>query len=214
MNKQKVAVLVSGSGSNLQALIDAEREHAVAYEIRLVISNNPDAYALERARLVGIDTMVINHRDFASRQEFDDSLSELLVEHAVDIIVLAGFMRRLTSSLVQRFHGRLINIHPSLLPAHPGLHTHDKVLSAGNVRHGCSIHFVTEVLDGGPVIAQLALNVEPGDDAAILAQRVLRLEHSLYWRVLNIIASGQLYLRDGIVYREGEVLPVTGVIDL
>jgi phosphoribosylglycinamide formyltransferase 1 len=211
MVKQTVAVLVSGSGSNLQALIDAAREHAVAYDISLVISNDPTAYALERARRSGIKTRVVNHQDFDSRQEFDDALADLLESYEPDIIALAGFMRRLTPHFVQRFRGRLINIHPSLLPAHPGLRTHDKVLSAGDERHGCSIHFVTEVLDGGPVMAQSSLGVMAGEDAQQLAQRVLDLEHNLYWRVLNMLAEGKFCLRDGVIYLADKELPVTGI---
>lgn len=211
MSKPRVAVLVSGSGSNLQALLDAERAHAVQYKISLIVSNRPGAYALERAQLQGVKSLVINHQDFASRQEFDDALMAVLIEHGIDIIVLAGFMRRLTPSFVQCFAGRLLNIHPSLLPMYPGLRTHERALADHAERHGCSIHFVSEVLDGGPVIAQLALDVLPGDDAVSLGQRVLELEHRLYWRVLDLVARGRVCLRDGLAYYDDRALPATGI---
>jgi phosphoribosylglycinamide formyltransferase 1 len=200
-----IAVLVSGSGTNLQALIDAQERESVAYSIQLVVSNESDAFALQRAQLAGISSVVVNHQDYASRQQFDEALAGVIEGSRVQFVVLAGFMRRLSPSFVERFFTRLINIHPSLLPAHPGLNTHRKALAAGDLEHGCSIHYVTEVLDGGPVIAQFALSVLPGDDEESLQKRVLQLEHRWLWRVLNQIVLGHVKYMEGVVLYRGVI---------
>ena len=204
--KLPLVVLISGSGSNLQALIDAVREQALPVEIRAVISNRGDAFGLERARDAGIEARVLDHRQFPNRESYDRALAELVESYRPGLVVLAGFMRILTPAFVQRFRGRLINIHPSLLPRHRGLHTHQRALDAGDREHGASVHYVTEELDGGPVILQTKVAVEPGDDAATLAARVLRREHVLYPTVVRWIAEGRVRLEDDRVLLDGRPL--------
>jgi phosphoribosylglycinamide formyltransferase 1 len=195
--KKSVAVLLSGYGSNLQALIDAMAMQSVHYSIDLVISNVADAYGLKRAQSASIKTVVMEHQQYASRLEFDKSLVQVLQENDIGLVVLAGFMRRLSPYFVDRFAGRLLNIHPSLLPRHPGLNTHRRVIEAGDQEHGCSVHFVTAVLDGGPVIAQQKFAVAT-DDEQVLKQQVQQLEYDLYWRVVDQVAAGGVEIRDGI----------------
>ena len=199
-----VVVLISGRGSNLQAIIDAQ----LPIEIRAVMSNEPDAPGLERAREVGIATEVVNHRGFPSREAFDTALQERIDHYAPGLLVLAGFMRILTPAFVSRYHGRLINIHPSLLPLYPGLHTHQRVLDAGEVEHGASVHFVTEEVDGGPVITQARVPVLAGDTAERLAARVLIQEHRIFPQAIRWFAEGRLGMRDNVVLLDGRpVLP-------
>lgn len=188
-----IVVLVSGNGSNLQALIDAAASD-LPVAIRAVISNEPDAFALERARRAGIETRVLNHRDFADRQSYDRALAAAIDACAPGLIVLAGFMRILTPELVARFRGRMLNIHPSLLPKFRGLHTHERALAAGEKRHGASVHFVTEELDGGPVVVQAEVPVEPDDDPERLGARVLTREHVIYPLAVRWFAEGRLRL--------------------
>lgn len=194
-----VVVLISGRGSNLQAIIDAQ----LPIEIRAVMSNEPDAPGLERAREVGIATEVVNHRGFPSREAFDTALQERIDHYAPGLLVLAGFMRILTPAFVSRYHGRLINIHPSLLPLYPGLHTHQRVLDAGEVEHGASVHFVTEEVDGGPVITQARVPVLAGDTAERLAARVLIQEHRIFPQAIRWFAEGRLGMRDNVVLLDG-----------
>ena len=184
-------VLISGNGSNLQAIIDAIAK-GLAVEIRAVISNRPEAFGLQRAAQVGIPTHVIDHTQ-GSRHDFETALSEKINTYAPDLIVLAGFMRRLTPDFVRLYSGRMINIHPSLLPKYPGLHTHRRVLSAGENRHGVTIHYVTDEVDAGPLICQAALNVPPGETEENLEQRIHALEHRLYPQVLSWFAEGLLF---------------------
>jgi phosphoribosylglycinamide formyltransferase-1 len=186
-----VVVLISGGGSNLQALIDGEQRD-LPIRIRAVISNEPDAFGLERARRAGIQTRVLSHRDYGSREDYDAALGALIDEFEPGLVVLAGFMRILTPSFVARFQGRLLNIHPSLLPKFRGLHTHQRVLEAGETVHGASVHFVTEELDGGPVVLQARVSVEPEADADRLAARVLSREHEIYPQVVRWVAEGRL----------------------
>lgn len=207
----RVAVLISGSGSNLQALIDDCADPGHGYRVVAVLSNKAEAYGLERARRAGIDTAVIEHGEFDSREAFDQCLGDALDGFAPDLILLAGFMRILTPAFVDRFRGRLINIHPSLLPRYPGLHTHQRALDAGDTEAGCSVHFVTEQLDGGPVIAQAAVPVLPGDDAATLAQRVLKEEHRIFPLVAGWFARGHLRLRGNQGEFDGAALPPQGI---
>jgi phosphoribosylglycinamide formyltransferase-1 len=189
-----VVVLISGGGSNLQALIDGAADGRLPIEIRAVISNEANAYGLERAALAGIETRVLSHRDFPSRESYDAALADLIDGFEPGLIALAGFMRILTPAFVARYHGRMFNIHPSLLPKLRGLHTHQRALEAGEDIHGASVHFVTEELDGGPLVLQARVPVEPGDDPARLAARVLAEEHRIYPQVVRWFAQGRLTL--------------------
>jgi phosphoribosylglycinamide formyltransferase-1 len=211
----KMAVLISGSGSNLQAIIDAINSGAVKAEICGVLANRSDAYGLVRAQEHGIRTAVISHGDFPDRNAFDQALIQQLQSWGIELVVLAGFMRILTPSFVQHFEGRLLNIHPSLLPRHKGLHTHRRALEAGDTEHGCSVHFVNAELDGGPVIAQARVPVHPDDTEADLTERVHKCEHLLYPRVLGWLANGVLEYRDGELRYEGQPLaaPLQFVFD-
>lgn len=180
MEKTRVAVLVSGRGSNLQALIDAARAPSYPAQIVLVLSNNPDAYGLTRAQDAGIATAIVNHRDHATRDAFDAAMHQVLLAHDVAFICLAGFMRILTPGFTKAWEGRMINIHPSLLPKFKGLHTHQAALDAGESEHGCTIHWVSEQLDSGTTIAQAHVPILAGDTADTLAKRVLAEENKLY----------------------------------
>jgi len=189
-----VAVLISGRGSNLQALIDACADPSYPAEIVLVISNVPGAGGLDRAAAAGIATETIEHRDFAERDAFEAALTAALAKAGAEIVCMAGFMRIVGPAFVARWADRLLNIHPSLLPAFPGLHTHARALAAGVKLHGCTVHIVRPELDDGPIIGQAAVPVLPGDDEASLAARVLTVEHKLYPRCLRLLAEGQVTL--------------------
>lgn len=181
MNKKRIVVLISGNGRNLQALIDACAAGEIAGEIVGVISNKTEAYGLERAQQANIANWAIPHQDFSNREDFDAALQARLDQLQPDLIVLAGFMRILTDGFVRHFLGRMINIHPSLLPKYPGLNTHQRALDAGDQKHGATVHFVTPELDGGPAVLQASLNITEHDDAASLAQRVMEeVELTLY----------------------------------
>ena len=180
MRKKRIAVLISGSGSNLQALIDACAEPDYPAEIALVLSNKADAFGLTRATNANLKTHVISHKDFASREGFDAAMDEVLHAHQVELICLAGFMRVLTPGFVAHWQGRMINIHPSLLPNHKGLHTHQRALDAGDKEAGCTVHWVAEEVDGGDIIMQARVPVLPNDTAETLAARVLKEEHRIY----------------------------------
>lgn len=194
--KLPIVVLVSGSGSNLQAIIDAVQAGLPA-EIRAVISNKAEAYGLERARLAGIPTHVLNHRDYAVRESYDAALAQLIDGCGAALVVLAGFMRILSDGFVRRYEGRLLNIHPSLLPRHRGLDTHARALAAGDDEHGATVHFVSPELDAGPIILQARVPVEPGDSPESLAARVLREEHRIYPQAIRWFAEGRLRLEHG-----------------
>ncbi len=204
-----VAVLISGNGSNLQALIDAGRHSS--YRVVAVISNNPQAYGLTRAAAAGIPTYSIDHRQFPDRGSFDRALIEQLDIVQPDLVVLAGFMRILSQQFVQHFAHRIVNIHPSLLPRFPGTNTHQRVLDAGDRVHGASVHFVTEELDGGPVIAHAVVPVNPDDTASTLQQRVHGEEHRIYPRVVDLFAEGRLEMRNDKAWLDGRELPPEGV---
>lgn len=199
-----VVVLISGGGSNLQALIDAAA--GADFEIVAVISNKPDAYGLTRAAQAGICTAVVDHRDYADREAFDAALAESVDAFSPGLLVLAGFMRILTPGFVRRYAGRMLNIHPSLLPKYQGLHTHQRAIDAGDAEHGASVHFVTEELDGGPVVAQSRIAIQTGDTADALAARLLEVEHKLYPTVVGWYASGRLSWRDGAPQLDGRPL--------
>jgi len=198
-----IVILISGSGSNLQAIIDAINEERLHADIRAVISNRADAYGLERARSHGITTTVINHRDYPDREQFDQALQQCIDRFEPRLLVLAGFMRILTPGLVDHYQGRMINIHPSLLPRYTGLNTHQRAIEAGDTEHGVSIHFVTNELDGGPVISQARVMVQPGDDAETLARRVLAQEHKLYPQTLEWFCQGRLRQENNEVLFDG-----------
>ncbi|MBL8495777.1 MAG: phosphoribosylglycinamide formyltransferase [Rhodocyclaceae bacterium] len=187
---KSIIVLISGRGSNLGAILRAGLQAQVA----AVISNRPDAAGLALARAADIATAVLDHREFDSREAFDAALAERIDTHVPALVVLAGFMRVLTAGFVDRYRGRMINIHPSLLPAFTGLDTHRRALDAGVRIHGCTVHFVTSDLDGGPIIAQAAVPVLPGDDEAALAARVLEQEHRLYPQAIRWFLEGRLTL--------------------
>lgn len=202
-SKLKVGVLVSGRGSNLQALIDACAEPGFPAKIVHVLSNVAGAYALERAEKAGISTSVLNHKQFASREDFDAEMSRQLKLLGVEFICLAGFMRVLSEQFVSTWSDRMINIHPSLLPSFKGLHTHERALEAGVKLHGCSVHFVRPALDDGPIIVQAAVPVLPGDDADALAARVLEQEHRVYPLALRLIAEGRVRLTGLVAHTSG-----------
>ena len=199
----RIAVLISGGGTNLQAIIDAVRAGSIPATITRVISNRPGAGGLERAARAGIATEAIDHQAFSSRADYDYALAERLDAAQPDLIVLAGFMRILGDAFVHRFPGRLINIHPSLLPAYRGLRTHERVLAAGEHRHGCSVHYVIPELDAGPVIAQAAIDIRSDDTAETLARRVQAMEHRLYPEVVRWLAEGRVALEGDRVRRDG-----------
>jgi phosphoribosylglycinamide formyltransferase 1 len=186
-----LGVLISGRGSNLQALIDACATPGFPARIALVISNIADAYGLERARAAGIATKIISHRDYANREDFDANMTEALQTAGVGLVCLAGFMRILSSAFVQAWHGKLINIHPSLLPSFKGLRTHERAIEAGCKLHGCTVHFVEPALDEGPILLQAAVDVQDDDTPDTLSARVLEQEHKLYPQAVRLIAEGR-----------------------
>lgn len=187
MTRKRVAVLISGRGSNLQALLDARQE---AYEIALVISNVPGAGGLDRARDAGVEAIDLDHKPYGKdREAFERDLNALLAERNIDLIALAGFMRVLTPYFVRAWTGRLVNIHPSLLPKYPGTNTHARALEAGESEHGCTVHLVTEEVDAGEILGQARMPILPGDTPESLAERVLTLEHELYPKCLAEFAA-------------------------
>jgi len=192
MQKKRVGVLISGRGSNLRALVEACRNLSYPAEIVFVASNNPDAVGLNYASEQGIDTIAVNHKDFATREAFDAALNTELQKHRLDLICCAGFMRIMTPVLIRPWADRMLNIHPSLLPLYKGLHTHERAIEDGAKFHGASVHFVNEELDGGEVIARAEVPVLPNDTPATLAARVLTIEHPLYIKALALVASGQV----------------------
>ncbi len=204
----RILVLASGSGTNLQALIDASRERDFPGEIVAVGSNRPQAFALERAAQAGIETFTVDHTRFESREAFDAELRLEMERRQPDLVVLAGFMRILTPEFVRAFQGRMLNVHPSLLPKYRGLNTHQRAIDAGDLVHGVSVHFVTEDLDGGPVIARAEVAVQPEDSAETLAERVQQQEHTLYPIVVRWFCEGRLQLagNDRILF-DGEPMP-------
>ena len=198
---KKIVILISGRGSNMEAIVRARIPGA---DIVAVIANRPDATGLAFAVDHGIVTQVVDHKAYPSREAFDAALADAIDAHRPDLVVLAGFMRVLTDAFVTRYAGRLLNIHPSLLPSFPGLHTHRKALEAGVRVHGATVHFVTPTLDCGPVVIQAAVPVLPGDDEAALARRVLEQEHRIYPQAVRWFVDGRLTLTDGRVLVQGE----------
>lgn len=198
---KKLVILISGRGSNMEAIVRAQIPGA---EVSAVIANRPDAAGLAFAVDHGIVTQVVDHKAYPSREAFDAALADAIDAYRPDLVVLAGFMRVLTDAFVARYAGRLLNIHPSLLPSFPGLHTHRKAIEAGVRVHGATVHFVTPTLDCGPVVIQAAVPVLPGDDEAALARRVLEQEHRIYPQAVRWFVDGRLTLTDGRVLVQGE----------
>jgi phosphoribosylglycinamide formyltransferase-1 len=192
--RKRVAILISGRGSNMQALVDAARAPDYPAEIVLVISNRPEAPGLAWAKAQGLPALALDHTRYESRAHFEGQLQSVLEISNIDLVALAGFMRLMTAPFVERWRGRMINIHPSLLPAFKGLHTHEQALAAGVRISGCTVHFVSSEMDAGPIIAQAAVAVCPGDSPDALAQRVLAAEHRLYPHALALVARDQARL--------------------
>lgn len=192
ISEKSIVVLISGNGSNLQALIDAQSQGLFHGSINAVISNKPDAYGLIRAEKANIDSICVDHRKFADKTAFEKQLLDTIDIYQPDLIVLAGFMRILSSDLVQQYLGKIINIHPSLLPKYKGLHTHKQVLENGDTQHGTSVHFVTAELDGGPIIAQRQINVESKDTEQTLVEKIQQQEHELFPQVVQWFCAERL----------------------
>jgi len=209
--RARLAVLISGRGSNLQAFIEASASGALSADIAVVISNNPAAAGLQLAARAGIPTRSIDHRQFPSREAFDAALAEAVGQWEVDLVILAGFMRILTPVFILPFSGRLLNVHPSLLPRYPGLNTHQRALDAGDREAGVTVHFVTLELDGGPPIVQARVPILPGDTAQTLADRVIVQEHRIYPLAAQWALSGRLQLTDQGACLDGEPLPASGI---
>lgn len=212
MKDFKIVVLISGNGSNLQAIIDRIQMEKCPAVVKAVISNKENAYGLERAKQAGLETGVLDHFHYETREAFDQALIQCIDQYQPDLVVLAGFMRVLTTAFVNHYLGRLINIHPSLLPKYPGLNTHQRALEAGDKTHGCSVHFVTPELDGGPLIAQAITDISNISEVELLRKEVGRLEHIIYPLVITWFIQRQLALVGNHVYLDGKLLPKTGYI--
>jgi len=202
----RLVVLISGRGSNLQAILDGAAAGALPAEIRAVISNRPDAYGLERARQAGVPTAIVDHRAFPDRQTFEAALRQRIDAERPELVILAGFMRILSPVFVEHYRGRLLNIHPSLLPKYRGLHTHERALAAGEREHGASVHFVIPELDSGPVIVQARAPVLPDDDPDTLAARVLAREHRIYPLAIQWFAEGRVRMQGDNVLFDSNLL--------
>jgi phosphoribosylglycinamide formyltransferase-1 len=211
-HKPRLLVLISGGGSNLQSFIDACAAGSLEAQLVAVISNKAGVKGLDRAADAGIPNIVVDHRAFESREGFDQSLGDIIDSFAPDLVILAGFMRILTAEFVNRFVGRLINIHPSLLPAYPGLHTHQRAIDAGDQQAGATVHFVTPELDGGPSVLQVQVPVLADDSADSLAKRVLGFEHKIYPTAVGWFCQGRLRMENGVALLDGQALPETGII--
>ncbi|MFC1589169.1 phosphoribosylglycinamide formyltransferase [Pseudomonadota bacterium] len=209
MSTPSIVILISGSGSNLQAIIDAVAEKRIHANISAVISNRPNVLGLERASSAGINTIVIDHTEFAERQQFDEALSRQVAELKPELVVLAGFMRILPETFIEQYKDRLLNIHPSLLPEFKGMHTHRRALEAGSREHGASVHFVSNELDSGPVVIQAKVPVLHDDDEKSLAARVLEQEHIIYPLAIEWFVSGRLSLINNRVHFDNK--PITEV---
>ena len=202
----RMAVLISGSGTNLQAFIDAVARGSLEVEIAVVVSNRPEAYGLTRARAAGIATECVRNEDHPDRAAFDEALAQTLANYSPDLLILAGFMRILTSAFIRRFEGRILNIHPALLPKYPGLDTHKRAIDAGEQWHGSTVHFVTEELDAGPRILQGRVPVLSDDTESLLSARVQAVEHKIYPEAAALFASGRLQFRNGESWLDGAKL--------
>jgi phosphoribosylglycinamide formyltransferase-1 len=207
---KSIVVLISGSDSNLQAIIDACSSGFIPGKISAVIANKANAYGLVRASDAGITTQVLSHKTYASRDHYDEALIDAIDQHQPDLVVLAGFMRILTPAFVQHYAGRLLNIHPSLLPKYQGLNTHQRAIDAGDNEHGCSVHFVTEQLDGGPVVLQAKVPLFSDDDVATLSERVHEQEHRIYPLVVRWFCQNRLQQQADQAWLDGNILAANG----
>ncbi|KEA50181.1 phosphoribosylglycinamide formyltransferase [Mangrovibacter sp. MFB070] len=207
---KKIVVLISGNGSNLQAIIDACNQNKINGTLSAVFSNKASAYGLTRASEAGIPAFSLDPKSFESREAFDNALMAQIDAYQPDVVVLAGYMRILSPAFVSHYLGKMVNIHPSLLPKYPGLHTHRQVLENGDKEHGTSVHFVTEQLDGGPVILQAKVPVFDGDDEEIIAARVQVQEHAIYPLVINWFLSERLVMHSNHAWLDGQRLPAQG----
>ncbi|MDF2177568.1 phosphoribosylglycinamide formyltransferase [Aliiglaciecola sp. CAU 1673] len=207
---KSIVVLISGNGSNLQAILDAVASGQINGKVSAVISNSADAYGLERARAAEVPALVLNHKQFADRESYDQALMAKIDEYQPDLVVLAGFMRILTEDFVAHYQGRMLNIHPSLLPKFRGLHTHKRAIEAGETEHGATVHYVTAELDGGPIIIQSKVPVFEDDNEEDLTQRVRHQELSLYPLVVKWFCQDRLELREDGVYLDNERVPQQG----
>ncbi len=208
----RVVVLISGSGSNLQAIIDQQESGQLPIKIVAVISNKDNVKGLERAQNHGISTIVVDHTDYSSREAFDSRLLDIIDIQAPDILVLAGFMRILTPEFTKHYEGKMLNIHPSLLPKYPGLQTHRRALEAGDKVHGVTVHFVTADLDSGPAIIQAQVPIDSEDDESTLAAKVLKEEHYIYPIAISWLASSRLRMEGNESWLDNEKLPTTGKV--
>ncbi|MCP4881065.1 MAG: phosphoribosylglycinamide formyltransferase [Gammaproteobacteria bacterium] len=210
-DKPKIVVLISGGGSNLQAIIDQVGAGTIDASINLIISNNPDAKGLQRAATAGIETAVIDHRDYDSRESFDRELMRHIDAEQPQLVILAGFMRIFTPHFTNHYAGRMLNIHPSLLPKFKGTNTHARAIEAGVAQHGASVHFVTSELDGGPLVIQAIVDVKKADSPDQLASRVLQQEHIIYPIAVKWFCEGRLSLDGSLVRLDKKTLPVEGI---
>lgn len=214
MRKLKLGVQISGRGSNLQALIDACKNENFPAEIVLVISNIPDVEGLAKAAAAGIPTQTIPHKSFASKELFEAAIDEAHTKAGVELVCLAGFMRVISPYFIKRWQGRMINIHPSLLPAFPGLHTHQRALESGALFTGCTVHYVEEEVDAGAIIVQAAVPIAPNDTESTLAERVLSYEHKIYPYAVALIAQGVVSYHNGkIVRKDLDSAPPIGLLN-
>jgi phosphoribosylglycinamide formyltransferase-1 len=209
--KSRVVILISGTGSNMVTISELIRDELPEAEVSAVICNEPDAAGIQKARSLGIHTDIIDHRGFTSREDFDVGLMRTIDSYDPDLIVLAGFMRILTPDFVRRYEGRMLNIHPSLLPKYQGLHTHKRALEAGDSEHGVTVHFVTEVLDDGPNVIQAVVPVLDGDDPQSLQKRVQLQEHVIYPIAVKWFIEGRLSMQKGQSCLDNKPLPPTGL---
>ncbi|WP_445374969.1 phosphoribosylglycinamide formyltransferase [Photorhabdus tasmaniensis] len=207
---KNIVVLISGNGSNLQAVIDACQQNKIRGQICAVFSNTADAYGLRRAKQAEIPAHVVSPKNYADCQTYDQALKHAIDQYQPDLVVLAGYMRILTPDFVQHYFGRLLNIHPSLLPKYPGLHTHRKAMENGDTEHGTSVHFVTEELDGGPVILQAKVPIFANDQENEVIKRVQTQEHDIYPLVINWFVEGRLSMVNGKAHLDGNILPPQG----
>jgi len=209
---KKIAVLISGSGSNLEAIIKACTSKKIEGTVESVICNDPRAYGIERAKSFNIDVRIINHKDFSNREDFDNELENYLMRCSPDLIVLAGFMRILGEKIISTFNGKIINLHPSILPLYPGLNTHDRVLQNNDISHGITIHYVSGELDAGPIIAQGLIEVKANESKDSLIERIHKVEHILLPEIINEICIGNILLQDNIVVYKNSSTIENGII--
>lgn len=209
MNKKRIVILASGSGSNMQAIIDYAKTNIVNYKIIGLIVNNPDAFAIERAKIENIQYFIINHRDFENRQDFENKIHSQLIDLNCEIIVCAGFMRILQAEFVEKWEGRILNIHPSLLPKYKGLHTHQRAIDANDEFAGCTVHFVNSGVDEGAIIGQASVKIDNGETVDSLASKILIKEHILFPKCIDAVANNEIILKNGkAIFKNGSIISV------